>query len=135
MDKAWETYWETTGTDETTVPQVDGWWPPHSSEDQFDEHDYDTSVGNRIKQGWIVLQATLMTLFMVRGLYFYTRPWVEKGWCRTKSLLCFQSIIIAYLAINEFTGRHISGLFIILLFTQYSLFVTFCIMMDSVTTP
>ena len=72
---------------------------------------------------------------MVRGLYFYTRPWVQGGWCRTKSLLCFQSIIIFYLAINEFTGRHISGLFIILLFTQYSLFVTFCIMMDSVTSP
>ena len=50
-------------------------------------------------------------------------------------MLCFQSIIIFYLAINEFTGRHIDGLFIILLFTQYSLFITFCIMMDSVTTP
>ena len=73
---------------------------------------------------------------MIRGLIFYNREHIREasGAFKTKCLLCFQSIIIFYLAINEFTGRHISGLFIILLFTQYSLFVTFCIVMDSMVT-
>lgn len=102
--------------------------------DSFDEDSYDNSVGNRIKQGWVVFQATLMTIYMIRGLRRYSRPHVLKGWCKTKSLLLFQSIIIFYLVINEFTHRHISGLFIILLFTQYSLFITFCIVIDSMIT-
>ena len=108
--------------------------PDYIAPDDFDEEAYDNSIGNRIKQGWIVLQCSMMTLFMIRGLYFYTRPHVRKGWCKTKSLLCFQSVIIFYLGINEFTHRHISGLFIILLFTQYSLFITFCIVIDSMIT-
>jgi len=78
----------------------------------------------------------MMCIFMARGLYFYRRPHIKNvdGAFKTKCLLCFQSIIIFYLGINEFTHRHISGLFIILLFTQYSLFITFCIVMDSVST-
>jgi len=114
---------------------VESKWDPWISDDDFDYSEYNSSLGNRIKQGWIILQCSMMTLFMIRGLYFYTREHVKHGkWCKTKSLLCFQSIIIFYLAINEFTHRHISGLFIILLFTQYSLFVTFCIVLDSMTT-
>lgn len=33
--------------------------------------------------------------------------------------------------INEFTHRHITGIFLILLFTQFSLFITFNIVVDS----
>ena len=40
-----------------------------------------------------------------------------------------------YLVINEFTHRHISGIFVILLFTQYSLFLTFNIVVDSMISP
>ena len=43
-------------------------------------------------------------------------------------------MIIVYLLVNEFTHRHINGIFIILLFTQYSLFLTFCIIVDAMLT-
>ena len=110
--------------------------PEWETATEFDESTYDSSIGNRIKQGWIVFQCTMMTIFMIRGLWFYRKPHIigADGAFKTKCLLCFQSIIIFYLAINEFTHRHISGLFIILLFTQYSLFITFCIVMDSMAT-
>ena len=109
--------------------------PDFMDSSEFDYHAYNTSLTNRLKQAWIVIMATMQTIYMIRGLYFYTRPHVRNGkWCKTKSLLCFQSFIIVYLVVNEFTHRHIKGVFIILLFTQYSLFVTFCIIIDSMIT-
>ena len=123
---------------EDDVAQVDtnqsDWHKHFLDDDEFDYEKYNTSLTNRLKQAWILIMATMQTIYMIRGLYLYTRPHVRKRWCKTKSLLCFQSFIIMYLVINEFTHRHIKGVFIILLFTQYSLFVTFCIINDSMIT-
>jgi len=106
------------------------------SEDDFDHDAYDNSLSNRFKQGWIVFQATLMTIYMIIGVRAYGRltgycNWKDNKSAKVKGLFVFQTIIIFYLVINEFTHRHISGLFIVLLFTQFSLFITFNIVVDS----
>ena len=69
---------------------------------------------------------------MVIGIRNYNR--LQPGWSKVKSLFIFQTFCIVYLLINEFTHRHISGLFLILLFTQYSMFMAFCIVIDSCIT-
>ena len=74
----------------------------------------------------------MMTIYMIIGLRAYNK--VIPGWCKQKTLLVAQTGIIAYLIVNEFNHRHISGLFLILLFTQWSLFATFCIVIDSMMT-
>ena len=107
----------------------DGWY----TEDTFDEEAYEESIGNRAKQGWIVFQAIMMTIYMIIGVKNYNR--LIEGWSKVKSLFVFQTVIIVYLVTNEFTHRHISGIFIVLLFTQYSLFLTFCIVIDSMISP
>jgi hypothetical protein len=73
-----------------------------------------------------------MTIYMVIGIRNYNR--LQPGWSKVKSLFIFQTFCIVYLLINEFVHRHISGLFLILLFTQYSMFMAFCIVMDSCIT-
>ena len=103
------------------------------AEDDFDYDNYENSIGNRFKQGWIVFQACMMTTYMTIGLCAYSK--LQKGWSKVKSLFVFQTVIIAYLVVNEFTHRHIQGVFIILLFTQYSMFITFCLVVDSMVPP
>ena len=92
-----------------TVP--DGW----ITEENFDEAAYQSSIGNRAKQGWICLQAVMMTIYMIIGIKNYNR--LVDGWSKIKSLFVFQAVIIVYLVVNEFTHRHVSGIFIVLLFT------------------
>ena len=57
----------------------------------------------------------MMTLYMCLGIYNYNK--VLKGWSKVKTLFVLQTITILYLAINEFTHRHIHGIFLIYLFT------------------
>lgn len=108
--------------------------PVFVAEDEFDHDAYDSSLGNRLKQGWICLQATMMTMYMIIGIVAYRKLIRDKCWHRRLTLFLFQTICIFYLLINEFTHRHISGIYIILLFTQYSLFLTFNIVVDSCIT-
>ena len=68
-----------------------------------------------IKRAWIMIQATMMTYYMIVGVTAYYR--ITDGWCKTKSLFVFQTMIIIYLLVNEFSGHHIQGIFLILLFT------------------
>ena len=75
----------------------------------------------------------MMTIYMVIGVRAYGK--LVPGWCKTKTLFVMQTGVILYLLINEFNHRLISGLFLILLFTQYSLFLTFCLVVDSMITP
>ena len=117
--------------DTTPVPTIP-YNPDFISEEDFDEDAYDNSLGNRLKQGWIVLQATMMTIYMIIGVRNYNK--LIDGWSKVKSLFVFQTVIICYLVVNEFTHRHISGIYLVLLFTQYSLFLTFCLVVDSMIT-
>ena len=118
--------------DETQPNLHDDW----ISEDDFDRSEYAYSLANRFKQGWILLQATMMTVYMVIGVRAYGRLTGYCHWCddksfKIKALFVFQTVIILYLVINEFTHRHLIGTFLILLFTQFSLFLTFNIVIDS----
>ncbi len=106
--------------------------PDWEDPNDFDYESYNNSLGNRIKQGWICFQAFMMTIYMIIGIRNYNK--LQPGWSKTKSLFVLQFFIICYLVINEFTGRHIVGLFLILLFTQYTLFLTFCLVIDSMMT-
>lgn len=77
-----------------------------------------------------------MTIYMIIGVRAYGKL---TGYCngrddksqKVKALFIFQTIIIIYLVINEFTHRHVRGVFLVLLFTQFSLFITFNIVVDS----
>ena len=100
--------------------------------DDFDQKEYDNTVSNRIKQGWIFIQATMMTMYMIIGIRNYNK--LTPGMTKVKALFLGQFFIIIYLIVNELTHRHMNGIFIILLFTQYSLFLTFCIIVDSMLT-
>jgi len=111
---------------------VDPLHPAWEAADEFDYDTYNNSFGNRAKQGWIVLQATMMTFFMIIGIKNYNK--LQAGWSKIKTLFVVQFAIIVYLVVNEFTHRHISGLFLVLLFTQYTLFLTFCLVVDSMLT-
>lgn len=102
------------------------------TEEDFDYDSYEHSLSNRMKQAWIVLQVSMMTVYMCIGIYHYNK--VLKGWSKVKTLFILQTITIVYLAVNEFTHRHIHGIFLIYLFTQYSLFLTFCLVLDSCLT-
>ena len=102
------------------------------TDENFDYKDYENSFSNRAKQAWICIQVTMMTVYMIIGIRNYNK--VIKGWSKVKSLFVLQTFVILYLAINEFTHRHIHGIFLIYLFTQYSLFLTFCLMIDSCVT-
>ena len=95
--------------------------------------EYYAKVTNWIKRGWILLQATMMIIYMIIGVKNYFK--LTDGWCKVKSLFVFQTAIILYLLINEFFYHHMQGVFLILLFTQYSLFITFCLVVDSMLTP
>ena len=117
-------------SDKTAVAETGSEW---IGEEDFDESSYDNSIANRAKQGWICFQALLMTIYMIIGVRNYNR--LIEGWSKVKSLFVFQTVIIVYLVTNEFTHRHIQGIFLVLLFTQYSLFLTFCIVIDSMITP
>ena len=70
-----------------------------------------------------------MVVFMVIGVRHYNR--ILQRWSKYNSLFVLQTVAIFYLAINEFTGRNIHGIFLIYLLTQYCLFLTFCIVLDS----
>ena len=115
-----------------TVIGLDVYTNGEITEENFDYEEYENSFGNRAKQAWIVLQVSMMTLYMCLGIYNYNK--VLKGWSKVKTLFVLQTITILYLAINEFTHRHIHGIFLIYLFTQYSLFLTFCLVLDSCLT-
>ena len=80
----------------------------------------------------MVIQAFLMTMYMIMGFRAYSK--VITGWCRQKTLFMIEIGIIAYLIVNEFNHRHINGMFFILLFAQWTLFVTFNIVVDSMMT-
>ena len=56
-----------------------------------------------------------MVIFMVIGVRHYNR--ILQKWSKYNSLFVLQTITIFYLAINEFTGRNIHGIFLIYLFT------------------
>ena len=85
------------------------------TDDEFDYQAYENNWTNRAKQAWIVFQATLMVIFMVIGVRHYNR--ILQKWSKYNSLFVLQTITIFYLAINEFTGRNIHGIFLIYLFT------------------
>lgn len=89
--------------------------PAWVEETEFDHDEYTSSFSNRAKQGWVVFQGLMMTIYMIIGIRAYNK--VIPGWCKQKTLLVMQTAIIAYLVVNEFNDRHISGLFLILLFT------------------
>ena len=64
-------------------------WDPDKHPDWIDPNtfDYDTynsSVGNRIKQGWICFQAFLMTIYMIIGIKNYWK--LQQKWSKTMSL-------------------------------------------------
>ena len=80
-----------------------------------------------------MFQATMMTIYMIIGVRAYRK--IGHFWSRQGFVFGFQTFIIMYLLINEFTHRHITGIFVILLFTQYSLFLTFNIVVDSMISP
>lgn len=99
------------------------------TDDEFDYQSYENSWTNRLKQCWVVFQCCLMVVFMVIGVRHYNR--ILQRWSKYNSLFVLQTVAIFYLAINEFTGRNIHGIFLIYLLTQYCLFLTFCIVLDS----
>ena len=102
-------------------------------EDDFDYSEYDNSIANRIKQAYICLVACMATVYMVIGVRNYWR--IHKHWSKVMTLFVCQTVCIIYLVYNEFTGRNIQGIFIILVFTQYSMFLGFTIIMDSMIRP
>jgi len=57
----------------------------------------------------------MMTIYMIIGVRNYAK--LQSGWNKVNTLFAFQTFCILYLLINEFTHRHINGLFLILLFT------------------
>ena len=73
-----------------------------------------------------------MFFFMWRGLRGYNK--VQPNWSKTKSMFVVQTIAVVYLEVNEFTGRNIRGFYLILIWTSYSLFLTFSITLDSCQT-
>ena len=73
-----------------------------------------------------------MTMYMILGVRFYGK--IQRRLSKVMLLFIFQTVIIFYLVINEFTHRHLQGIFIVLLFTQYSLFITFSLVVDSMIT-
>lgn len=74
----------------------------------------------------------MMTTYTIIGVRNYNK--VMNGFSKIHALFLLQTGVIIYLAINELTNRNIHGLFLIYLFTQYSLFLTFCIVIDSCLT-
>ena len=95
----------------------------------FDYDSYENSLQNRGKQAWIVLQVIIQTYYMIVGVRAYSK--IRPFWTKRKTLFVFQTIAIIYLLINEFTGRSIVGFYLILIFSQYSLFLVFSIVVDS----
>ena len=95
----------------------------------FDYEVYENSLQNRLKQAWIVLQVCIQTYYMVRGVRAYSS--IRPYWTKRKTLFVFQTVAIVYLLVNEFTGRSIVGFYLILIFSQYSLFLVFSIVVDS----
>lgn len=57
----------------------------------------------------------MMTIYMIIGLRNYNK--LQPQWSKTKSLFLFQECIVVYLLVNEFTHRHMNGIYIILVFT------------------
>ena len=47
--------------------------PNYIDEEDFDHDAYDSSLSNRLKQGWIVFQACLMTIYMIIGVRAYRK--------------------------------------------------------------
>jgi len=66
---------------------------------------------------------------MIVGIRAYSS--IRPYWTKRKTLFVFQTVAIVYLLINEFTGRSIVGFYLILIFSQYSLFLVFSIVVDS----
>ena len=102
-------------------------------ETDFDYKNYDSGVVNRIKQAYICLVALMATIYMVIGVKNYWR--IHRHWSKVMTLFICQTVCILYLVINEFTRRNIQGILIILVFTQYSMFLGFTIIMDSMIRP
>ena len=98
----------------------------------FDYDKYENSFQNRAKQGWIVFQVLMMTIYMIIGIRAYSK--IQPQWTKTKSLFVVQTVAVVYLEVNEFTGRNIRGFYLILIFTSYSLFLTFSLVVDSCQT-
>ena len=53
-----------------------------------------------------------MMYSMVRGVIGYNKQ--VKGWTKLKSLWLFQTVLIVYLLINEFTHLNFIGIFLLL---------------------
>lgn len=75
----------------------------------------------------------MMIFYTSIGVFNYNKV-LPKGWHKIHSLFLVQTGVIIYLAVNELTTRNIHGIFIIYLMTQYSLFLTFCLVIDSCLT-
>ena len=74
----------------------------------------------------------MMTVYMVIGIVNYNK--LQPFWTKTKTLFVVQTIAVIYLEVNEFIGRNIRGFYLILIFTSYSLFLTFSLVVDSCQT-
>ena len=91
------------------------------------------SWGNVAKKAWILLQGTMMTIYLIIGIRAYNK--VQNHWSVTKTLFCLQSVVVALLVVLEFTTKAIQGMYLIILGSSYCMFLTKCIVVDSCLTP
>ena len=67
---------------------------------------------------------------MMIGTWSYCSK-VKQKWTKTMTLFIIMFVMIVYLVVNEFTHRNVSGIFILMLLGQYTFFLTFSIVIDS----
>ena len=74
----------------------------------------------------------MMAFFMIIGTRAYYNA--QRGWQKVNSLFVFYLFVIVFLIVNEFMLMNFKGVFFILLFGQYSYFLTYCVVIDSCIT-
>ena len=101
------------------------------------EDESGVDVATIIKRCWISLQVSMMIYFMVKGVIGYEKQMsttMEKGWSKLKTLFLFDTVLIVYLWVNEFTNMSFYGVFLLLLLAQWTYFMTFNLVIDSCIT-
>ena len=91
------------------------------------------NYGTIFKRVWISLQVSMMIYFMVRGVIGYEKQ-LKSGWSKLKTLFLFDTVLIVYLWVNEFTHMSFYGVFLLLLLAQWTYFMTFSLVIDSCIT-
>ena len=83
------------------------------------------------KKGWILLQGTIMTYYLVSAIRKYSR--VDPGWCTLRNILfVLQAFTVLRVFMFEFVANYGKGLFTIWSLSTFGSFLTFIIVCDSI---